>query len=128
MLMADMSESERKTTRDLNAHWLPNGAELLEIVNLLWGGWECDHAMALFKMPDGSVRLMVLASSDHPDNDDPFVLLTKRIAAYERAVADTRRFIEIAHNALADIHADQLMREIYQEFEEIGSLGDGDET
>ena len=69
------------------------GVELLEIVDMLWSGWECDHAMALVRMSDGSVKLEVIAGTDHPDNRNPIEMLERRIAAYEKAITETRRFI-----------------------------------
>lgn len=102
MLMADMTESERRTVRQMNVHWLPEGAELLEIVAILWSGWECDHGMALVRMPGGVVRLHLVAGVSHPDNADPIGMLEERIGAYEAAVGETRRFLEIARAALGE--------------------------
>lgn len=101
MLMADMTESERETVRLMNRVYLPEGAELIEIVDMLWSGWECDHAMALIRTPDGEVRLKVLAGTDHPDNRDPFALLEKQVATYLAAAEETQRFLDIARERLA---------------------------
>lgn len=101
MLMADMTESERETVRRMNDCWFAEeGTQLLEIVDMLWCGWECDHAMALIRTPDGKVRLKVLGGTDHPDNRDPVGMLEKRIAAYQTAIEETRRFLGIARTAL----------------------------
>ena len=72
MLMADMTESERETVRDLNKFWLPEGAELLELVDVLW-----NPAVALIRMPDGTVNLTMLGDDDP---DDVPGMLEERIA------------------------------------------------
>lgn len=96
MLMADMSESERRTVQEKYRRELPEAAELLELVPILWSGLECDHAMALVRMPEGIVTLNVVGGARRPGDSSACALMEARIQAYEQAIDDTRRFLEIA--------------------------------
>ena len=49
MLLADMTDDQRAAVTALWQAWLPEGAELLELVDVLWSGWECDHNAALIR-------------------------------------------------------------------------------
>lgn len=96
MLMTDMTEDQRAAVTALWQSWLPEGAELLELVDVLWSGWECDHNAALIREADGTVRIKILAGVSHPGDKGPVAMLEERVAAYERVAAETRRFLEIA--------------------------------
>lgn len=98
MLMCDMTETERETVRQMSRHYLPVGAELLELTPLLWSGWECDHDMSLIRLRDGTVRLHVVAGV--AGNGDPLQMLDDRISAYKIAIDETERFRGIAKAAL----------------------------
>ena len=74
---------------------------------MLWTGWECDHAMAVVRKSDGSVKLEVIAGAEHPDNSDPLAILEKRVAAYEKAITESRRFLGIARAALGEPHLEK---------------------
>ncbi|MBX3531978.1 MAG: hypothetical protein KF849_15320 [Rhizobiaceae bacterium] len=103
MLMADMSASQRGSVQEAYRWELPEAAELLELVPMLWPGLECDHAMALVRMPDGMVTLNVLGEEWRPCDSSPRALLEARIDAYEQAIDETRRFLEIARGWLEPI-------------------------
>lgn len=61
MLMADMTDDQRAAVTALWQSWFPEGAELLELVDVLWSGWECDHNAALIREADGAVRIKILS-------------------------------------------------------------------
>jgi hypothetical protein len=86
MLMADMTESERRTVRDLNKFWIPEGAELLELVDVL--------SVALLRMPDGSVRVTRLGDDGDDETRDP-------LRELEDLVAEVRWFLDIALSQIA---------------------------
>jgi hypothetical protein len=73
----------------------PEGAEIevLAYVPMLWSGWECDSAAVLYRiLPDGEPRLYVL-DGVHVPSDRLLETLQERLAAYEKAIVDTRAFI-----------------------------------
>jgi len=105
MLMADMTDDQRAAVAALWLAWLPEeGSELLELLPLLWSGWECDHHAALVRKPDGGVEVMILGSVDRPGDPEPMAMLEDRIGAYQEAIEDTRRFLGIARSSLGMEH------------------------
>lgn len=92
MLMADMSESERQTMRELCAPALPVGVELLET----------REGVALVWHPDGRAELVALHGL--PGVIDGLLSpegLEHRAAAHERLAGELRRFANIARQELA---------------------------
>ena len=98
MLMADMDEGARRAVRLLHAPALPHGSELLEIVPILWSGWECDTHAALVRRPDGTHRMVVMNAVSHPGDQTVRQLLRERVLAYERAIQDTQRMLDMAYD------------------------------
>jgi hypothetical protein len=81
---------------------LPEGAEfeVLAYTPMLWSGWEGDSAAVLYRiLPDGDPQLYVL-DGVHTPPDRLLETLRERLVAYEKAAADTRRFIEKAKACL----------------------------
>lgn len=104
MLMADMTADQRAAVTSHWQSWLPEGAELLELVDVLWSGWECDHNAALIREADGAVRIKILSGVARLDDVEPFDMLEERIGAYQEAIEETRRFLGIARAALGVPH------------------------
>lgn len=104
MLMADMTDDRRAAVTALWQAWLPEGAELLEFVDVLWSGWECDHNTALIREADGAVRIKILSGVARPADVGPLDMLEERIGAYQEAIEETRRFLGIARAALGVPH------------------------
>ncbi|TPK78204.1 hypothetical protein [Mesorhizobium sp. B2-4-17] len=80
---------------------LPQGAEfeVLAYAPILWSGWECDSAAALYRiLPDGEPRLYVL-DGVHTPRSRLLEALEERLTAYERAIANTKAFIAKARKA-----------------------------
>lgn len=100
---------------------VPEGdIEILGRCPVLWSGWEGDRGVVLYRLRStGETGLHVLDGVHHAP-DGAIALLQERLDAYRDAVRATEVF-------LALIEQDELMREIYQDFEEIGSLGDDDD-
>lgn len=86
---------------------------------VLWSGWEGDRGVVLYRLrSSGETGLHVLDGVHHAP-DGAVALLRERIVEYRDAIKQTEAF-------LARLEQDDLMREIYRDFEEIGSLGDGE--
>lgn len=85
MLMCDMTDGERESVRELNRFWLPEAAELVELLPL--------QSLALLRMPDGNMRVSRLG-----DEPDPTVDL---LAELERQVREMGRFLAIARGEKA---------------------------
>lgn len=103
MLMADMTESERETVRDLHRHGIPEGTEMVEFLPVLWHGL---RDIALIRMPDGSHGLTVLEGMWMPDDVSTIEVLEDRLAVYDQAINETRRFLGIARAALGQTDPD----------------------
>lgn len=94
--------------------------EILGRCNALWCGWEGDCGVVSYRLRStGETGLHVLAGVVHGP-DGAVAMLRERLVAYREAIAETEAF-------LVRMEQDRLMTEIHQDFEEIGSLGDGDE-
>ena len=77
---------------------IPEGAdiEVLAATPILWCGWECDTVAVIYRiLPDGEQRLHVL-DEVHVPSDRLLETLDERIVVYEKAVSDTKAFIERA--------------------------------
>lgn len=82
--------------------WAGGKIEVLDVVEVLWSGWECDSLAALVRLPSGECRTVFVDGTVFPgDQRSPLELLEDRIAAYERAVAETKRFLDSAREAMA---------------------------
>ena len=107
MMMQDMLPGQRKTVQTLHHHTLADTLgtedfELVEIVPLLWTGWECDTHAALVRVPDGCCRLVAVNGVRMPGDGTVRAMLEERLAAYAAAASDTRRMLEIADRAGAE--------------------------
>jgi len=86
---------------------------------VLWSGWEGDCGVILYRLrSSGETRLHVLDGVHHGP-DGAVEMLEERLQAYREAARATEVF-------LALVEQDDLMREIYRDFDEIGSLEDDD--
>jgi hypothetical protein len=107
MMMQDMNSGQRATLQELHRVSLAEAFgtddfEMLEIVPVLWTGWECDTHAALVRMPDGGCRLVAVDGVRMPGDGTVRGMLEARLAAYAAAASDTRRLLEIADRAGAD--------------------------
>lgn len=107
MMMADMLPGQRATVQEMHRDALAEALEtedyqLLEIVPLLWCGWECDTHAALALMPDGRSRLAVLDSVRTPGEGGTRAMFEARLRAYAAAASDLRRFLDAADRAGAE--------------------------
>lgn len=99
MLWSEMDEHQRELHTKSARHWLPADTELLELVDILWCGWECDYAAALIRTADGSVRVKILAGVSDPGGGRSAGDAGGADRDLRRAIRNTRRFIESAYAA-----------------------------
>jgi rubrerythrin len=99
LLLRDMTEAEQDSVRSLYADHLPEGTRLVEIVPMLWSGWNSDTHVALVEHSDGHREALVVAMVS-TTSMDPLVVLQERASAYEATAEATRRFIAIARGSL----------------------------
>ncbi|MBP0439136.1 hypothetical protein [Tianweitania sediminis] len=120
MLMRDMTEDERVSTRSLHGWWTPDGWEIVELVPLYWSGWDSDtHAALVRNIEDRSTRLIRLQGTA---GGDTVTMLREQVGTLRTALADTEAFLGMLDAQDGDI--ERLMTEIYADFEELGSLND----
>lgn len=101
MMMADMLPGQRESVRSLHHPSLvaaleTENFELIEIVPVLWSGWECDTHAVLVRMADGSCRTVVLDGVLMPGDGTVRGMLEERLRAYAAAAYETRRFMRAA--------------------------------
>lgn len=102
MMMTDMLPGQRESVRQLHAPILEaaletDDYELLEIVPLLWTGWECDTHAALVRV-EGRTRIVIL-DPVHALEGHARDMLLQRLQAYSEAAYDLGRFIKAADAA-----------------------------
>lgn len=86
---------------------------------MLWSGWEGDCGVILYRLrSSGETGLHVLDGVHHAPAG-ALAMLRERLVAYREAIAATEAF-------LARLEQDELMREIYRDFDAIGSLDEGE--
>lgn len=106
MMMTDMLPGQRESVRQLHAPSLEaaletDDYELLEIVPLLWTGWECDTHAALVRV-EGRTRIVILDAVSMPGDGTVRDMLLQRLQAYSAAAYDLGRFIRAADAAGAE--------------------------
>lgn len=104
MLMADMLPGQRESVKRLHYPYLvaaleTDDFELLEIIPVLWSGWECDSHVALVRLSDSRCRVVVLDGVAMPGDGTIREMLEERQRAYAAAMSDTRRFLKAAEEA-----------------------------
>lgn len=71
--------------------------EVIDAVDVLWSGWECDSAVLMYRVKSTGERgLWVLDGAGGPWESDPVKVLRSRLPAYEQAISETKRFLERA--------------------------------
>ena len=76
--------------------------EILDVVPVLWSGWECDSGAGLVRLPDGAVRIVFIDGVGSPDRRTPLQVLEERLKAYGEVADRTRAFIASAKAAGAE--------------------------
>lgn len=70
-----------------------DGVLVLNVVEILWSGWEMDSKAILVRRPDGGPDAFVLDAVKVPGDEDLREMLRQRIIAYTRAAHATRHLL-----------------------------------
>lgn len=95
--MALRTARERLSGDDVWEEWAGGHLEVVDAVEVLWSGWECDSLAALARLPSGEHRVIFVDGTLWPgDRRTPVEVLEERAGAYEAAAARTRAFLATA--------------------------------